>query len=42
LTPARWARIIAPNLERRFPDLQQIVDNRYCDNAVQQLGKYQP
>jgi NitT/TauT family transport system substrate-binding protein len=26
----------------QLPDLQQIVDNRYCDYAVQQLGKYQP
>ena len=26
----------------QLPDLQQIVDNRPCDYAVQQLGKYQP
>ena len=26
----------------QVPDLQQIVDHRYCDYAVQQLGPYQP
>jgi hypothetical protein len=33
---------VANGYVAQMPDLGQLVDNRYCDYALQQLGHYQP